>query len=156
MRIEGNQLGEPHVELIVIPMKDQNVVFKATAVLDFSDFDRLVPEPKMPTKHVRGKGEVPNEDSQSYKKLKEDYAKKRIAFMVLKSLQATPGLTWDTVDMENPDTWQNYEEELKKAGLGEYARAFVLKGVIQANHLDEERLTEARESFLAEKSQPQD
>jgi len=68
--------------------------------------------------------------------------------MMIKSLAATEGLEWENVDIKDPGTWKNVESELIDT-FTVFAQQRIMKGVMQANGLDESMLEQARESFLA-------
>jgi len=72
---------------------------------------------------------------------------RRIAYIVVHSLRPSE-IEWDTVQLDNPSTWGNWETELKNAGLSEIECSRVLGLVLEANCLDEAKLRKARELFL--------
>jgi hypothetical protein len=51
--------------------------------------------------------------------------------------------------MSDPNTWINFDKELKDSGLSEIERIRIVNAVMTANCLNESKLDEARESFLA-------
>lgn len=152
MKIAGKKIEGPNIETIVIPRGndlDDAIVFKAASVLDFDEFDALCPRPQAPVKMVKGGKTVPDLTRPSYKASIEDYAKKRIAWIVLKSLEATEELVWEQVNIDDPTTWLKFEEELKAAGFSSVECHRIVNGVMSANCLDESKLDKAREDFLA-------
>ena len=70
--------------------------------------------------------------------------------MILKSLEATEGLEWETVKMDDPETWLNYEKELKDSGLSPIEVGRIVGICMSANGLDERKMEAARDAFLAE------
>lgn len=149
MKIHGRKIQGPNVEYIVFPRPDGDVIFKAQAVLDTKRFDELVPKPKPGKKVVPGKGTIDDFDCVHYKSEVEQYSKKRWAFLVLESLKETDGLEWETVDHNNPNTWPNWEQELKDSGFTETEIQYLQVGISTANSLNQEKLEEARKRFLA-------
>lgn len=81
------------------------------------------------------------------------YGENKTNWMVLKSLEATPEITWETVDKANPQTWGNYNKELEEAGFSEFERQRIIGLVMEANALSDRRIEEARETFLSAASQ---
>jgi len=137
----------PIEEILVLPRGDQQIVFRATGVPDYDEFLKLCPEPKPPGKLVPSEGWVPNKDDPGYKSLKDAYDSKRLAWMVIKSLEPSE-IEWDTVDPDNPSTWLNWDGDLKNAGMTQVECNRVMGLVFQANCLDEAKLAKAREVFV--------
>lgn len=150
MRIAGKKIEGPNVELIAIPRGTGDpIVFRAQAIMDYSTFDKLVPEPKPPVKIMRGGKRVKDTDAPSFKQAQEEFATRRIAWMVIESLKATEGLEWEKIDYDDPTTWHLFEDELRESGFSHIEVQRIIQGVFAANCLDEEKLEAARESFLA-------
>ncbi len=137
----------PTEEFLVIPRGDKQIVFRATGVPNYDEFDALCPEPKAPGKLVPGEGWAPNEDDPAYKDMLKTYSQKRISWMVITSL-APSEIEWDTVKPDNPSTWTQWEKDMKDSGLSQVECNRVQQLVFQANCLDENKLKKARESFL--------
>lgn len=151
MKISGQAIPKPKNEIAVLPRGETTIVFTAKAVLDYSEFDELCPEPT-PTirNYPDGRQEVVRDNS--FTKKQEAWARLRSAWTVLESLKATDGLEWETVDYTKPDTWQNYNDELRKDfSTGEVNE--IMGAVMRANSLDDSRFEEARNVFLAKEQQ---
>lgn len=138
----------PMEELLVLPRGDKEIVFRATGVPDYAEFNALCPEPKAPGKLVAGSGWEPNKDDPDYKSLVDLHNSKRTAWMVINSLIPSK-IEWDTVVVGKPSTWVNWEADMKAAGLSQVECNRVIQLVFQANCLDEDKLKKAREVFLA-------
>ena len=150
MKMMGKKLDRPNREIIAIPRADgEDVVFIAQAILSYEEFDALVPAPKPGIKVLKGGKRVEDFDSPTFKADVKAYSTKRYYWMVLKSLKETPGLEWETVDYADPSTWANYEKELRDSGFSDVECQRILKGVSDANCLNEEKVDEARKRFLA-------
>jgi hypothetical protein len=149
MKIKGREIKGPMEELIILPRPDEPIVFKARAIMDMSEYEKLNPAPK--GKVVKFRSGVTKEDTSSpeYIQAKELHDKTRIAWMVIESLKATDQLEWSTVKYEDPSTWNNWENDFREAGISETEKMRVIEGVMAANGLSEQRIKEARESFLA-------
>jgi len=150
MRIAGKKLSEPNIEILIIPRGGDNedIIFKAKAVLDMDTFDKAYPTPSAPMKIVKGGKKVEDVDSPMFKKKVSDHNRRRIGYLIIKSLEATEGLEWETVDLNNPETWENYEKELRDGGFSNIEIMRIIQCVMRANCLDESRLDEARDRFL--------
>jgi len=113
MKLNGKKIEGPNVEVVVIPRRTGNLVFKAQSVLDYDVFDAVCTTPK-PREIIKPGGERTLAfNEQAYLDAMNKWASKKTDWMVLKSLEATEGLEWETVNMDDPDTWNNYQEELK-------------------------------------------
>lgn len=150
MKITGHTFTGPKTNIIVIPRDEGDIIFKARAILDYKEFDAICEAPKPPVRKKPGetKGTPVFEDPEFQEKL-DDYARKRTNYMILKSLEATEGLEWEKIKLSEPETWHLYEEELAGAFFSEVEVTQIINGVLDANSLDDEKIKEARERFLA-------
>jgi len=159
MKLNGQKLSTMNNQIIIIPRTDGDMIFKAAPVLDMAEFNTLYPEPKPPM--IRRRGESTDSPDMSDKKFKETLEKRSKAYslyMIIKSLMATEGLEFETVDIKNPETYINMEKELEDSGLTSVERGRLFQGVMRANSLDMEYIEEARKRFFAseqQKVQPQ-
>jgi hypothetical protein len=149
MKIAGKQLRGPNVEVLVIPRSAGDIVFKCQAVLDEDEFNKLCPLPKPP--EVIRPGGVKSFDvtDPDFQKLLGEWGEQKTHWLVLKSLEATPDLEWENVKMGDPSTWKNYQEELKSAGFSSPEISRIVRLVSSANGLDQRKIDEATERFLA-------
>lgn len=136
-------------EVIAIPRPDgDDIIFIAEAVLSYEEFDGMCPAPKPPVKLMKGGEKVLDFESPTYKQELAVYSTRRYSWMVLKSLRNTPGLEWETVDYSNPDTWGNFEKELRDSGISDIEQQRILRGITDANCLNEQKVEDARKRFL--------
>lgn len=150
MKLNGVKISGPNVETIVLPRGDGSpIVLRAQAILDMDEFDKLSPVPKPPEKMLPGGIKVPNLEDSYYLAAVEEVGKRRMAYMVVKSLEATPGLEWETVRLSDPSTWLGYRDEFREAGFSEVEVNRITAAVMSANCLSEEKVEEARQRFLA-------
>jgi hypothetical protein len=136
----------PVEELLVLPRGDQRIAFRASGLKDMEEFKKLCPEPEAPRKLTKD-GVVADTEDPDYKTALAGYQKRRMAYIVVHSLLPSQ-IEWDTVQIENPATWANWESDLKNAGISEVECNRVLGLVLEANCLDEAKLKKAREVFL--------
>ncbi len=149
MKLAGQNLGPNEVDVILPRGEDNQIVFKCRAVLDFKEFDSLCPAPKPPVMRTPGKDPEPDLKNKSFVKQMAEYGERRMNWIFLKAVEATDGLVWDTVDMEDPKTWGNYVKEMETVGLSQIEQSRILGGVLEANCLDDRKIEEARKRFLA-------
>lgn len=137
--------------VLVLPRGEDVIVFRACGLKDMSDFDTLCPAPKPPGKLTKD-GYVSNESDPTYQEVLAEWARKRLGYMVVHSL-APSEIEWDTVNVDDPRTWASWDADLKEAGLSQIETNRVLGLVMEANSLDEEKLRQARDSFLRGQAQ---
>ena len=148
MKINGRVATARVAETLVVPRQDGDMVFKAIPVTDFSDFNALCPEPKPPEILRPGGERVSNVEDPSYKAAKLAWADQRTAFMIIKSLAATEGLEFETVNIADSATWGNWRKEMEKVLVNNELN-MLLNIVITANGMSVEKIEEATKSFLA-------
>lgn len=148
MKIAGVDPKSLSTEIIlVLPRGEQNLVFRAKGLPNMDEFTALCPTPKPPGKLTKD-GWVANVNDPTYQQILGEWAKKRLGYMVVKSL--TPSeIEWDTVKEGDPRTWSNWEKDLSAAMLTQVESNRVLALVLEANALDDDKLAKAREVFLA-------
>lgn len=153
MKLNGISVEPPEPKTIVIPHGDQEVVFKAQLVDDFTEFDELCPRPTPPVIRDKEGNERRDISDKDYLQRLNDYSEKRSNWMFLKSLLATEGLEFDIVDMSDPETWNSFDDEFKAAGFSEYQIERIKLLAFQANGMDQKLIDEATERFLAGRAQ---
>lgn len=148
MKLAGKKIKGRNRVIIPIPRPDGNLIFIAEAVPGYEVFEKMVKEPKAPAKQKPDKSMVYDYNDTGYIIQLGVYNKRRIAWLILESLKSTPDLEWETVNMNDPATWENWEKELKAADLNQFEVNRILNGVFEANCLNEGLVQAARESFL--------
>lgn len=155
MKLNGIVFSAPIIKVLPIVRDTETYFFQCQAVTDFDDFDRICPEPVPPCKEVPGVGRVDMLDDPEYK---AQVAKRSLYFtdfLIIKSLEATPGLVWDTVDLNDITTYGNFRRELLEAHLTLVEVSTLIQTAMEANSLDEAKIDKAREDFLTgRRSQP--
>ena len=152
MKIAGKAIAAPKNEICVIPRGDEEIVFEAKAVLDYSEFDELCPEPKPRIKTYPDGRQEEDTDSSKFKKEYADWAAQRSNWLIVESLKATEGLEWDTVSYTDPKSWGNFRKDLQtNFTAGEVNQ--IIGCVMAANSMDEARFEEAKQHFLEKRQQ---
>lgn len=148
MKIAGvDPTTVPSEHILVLPRgNDQTIVFRATGLESMDDFYRLCPIPEPPTM-LKGGRSVPDTENKDYQAAIESHANKREAYLVVRSLEPSQ-IEWDTVKLEKPSTWLNWEADLKTAKFTVIEIRRIHRLVLEANCLDEAKLEEARRLFL--------
>lgn len=150
MKLKGIKPTSANTKIVVIPRGDGNdLVFKVQAVLDMEPFDKLCPAPIPPTIVRKDQSTALDVEDPKYKEKLTTWAKYKNAWMVIESLKATEDLEWETVDRSDPDTWDNYLDELKDFKLAVTEINIIMQAIAEVNGLDEDKIEEARKRFLA-------
>jgi hypothetical protein len=148
MKIRGREISGPNRVTLVLPREDaEDIPIVAQAILDMDEMDKYLVQPKAPAVQKPGGIVEYNFRDRGYIDQLAQYNIKKMAWIILKSLEPSE-IDWDTVDMENPGTWLNYQKELREAGFSEIEVNRICNICMQANALDEAKLEAARQSFL--------
>jgi hypothetical protein len=149
MKLHGQVLDIPNVKIIPI-IRDTGTIYLSTApVKSFDEFLKVCPIPEPPMRELPGGEMKPMVESKEYKAALEERNRQMLHYMIIKSLEATDGLTWDTVDLNDPSTYKNYADELMSAGFTAIEITRIVNAVMQTNSLDEDAIDHARADFLA-------
>lgn len=148
MKVNGKTIAGPNVEILYLPRGEDVLEFRLQAVLDYDDFDLLCPAPVPPVRLMKGGKKVSNPEDPAYKAAIDDYASKRTGWMLIKSISATEGIEFDTITLDNPNTWTNFDNELTSAGFSEIEKMRIVNSIMTANCLNDTKLNEARDTFL--------
>lgn len=149
MQLNGHSVKNDNRELVVIPRSNGHLAFYFQPVLmTEEEYTKLYPLPKAPMIRKPGKPPYPDYNDEEYKKKVLEHQKQRLAHNFLKSIAATPTLTWDTVDLEKPETWVNWDTELDAAGFTQSEKNLLFEGYMKANTLSDEHVAKATQDFL--------
>lgn len=148
MKVGGVQVTPPPEGLLILEREEGSLVFRAksVAIEAWDHFNKICPEPSIPMVLVKGE-KKPNTTDETYQLQCRKLHAKRIAYLCIKSLEPS-NIEWDTVNMDDPDTFEKFEDDLRTAGMTEIEIQKVIQLCVGANSLDEEKLKKARESFL--------
>lgn len=133
---------------------DGFIGFYAQPVWDLTEFHALCPPPENNYTRFTKNGKEKDPEAPAYLEALGKYQAKRWGYVILKSLEPSKdlGVEWENVSLEDPDTWDKVEKELRDS-LGLYEFAKVLSLVDEANAIDEAKLEENAESFFLKLSQ---
>lgn len=150
MKYKGKKLEGLNTDVLVLMKGEERIVFKASAVANYKEFQELCSVPEPPIKILPGGIRENNTSDPAFKAKLNEYAQKKTDYTVVKSLQASDDIEWDNVDIEKPETWKNWRTELEEASFTEVEVLRILQLCTRVNALDDDLLQQARESFLAE------
>jgi hypothetical protein len=137
----------PPEAVLVLPRGETSIVLKARGLPDMDEFYKLCPEPVPPVK-VTKSGREPDLGNQGYVQQVAQHNKQRWGYIVVKSLEPSE-IEWDSVKIDDPASWTNWDADLKSGGFTTTERNRVFALCLEANSLDERKIQQAREVFLA-------
>jgi len=149
MKIGGVAVNGPKKTTLVLPRDEGNLVFYFVAVTDDAEFDKMYPEPEPPvTFNVKLQQNIKQFKDEGY--IAKLVARNKIknAWLMLQSI-APSNIEWDTVKLDDPSTFTNWDEDLRKAGLNLAELNAIYEYFGKANYVTDAMLDEARSSFLA-------
>ena len=153
MKIHGMKVEPPKPITIPIPRINEKgeeyfIEIRIAPVLDFTEFEKICPpvEPKMKT-DPSGVS-TPVFDAE-YKKDMSARIMLQVSWMAIKSLEATEGLEWETVKMDDPSTWEKYPEEMRESGFSYTEISHLVDQITSLSGVNTHNMDEARKRFLA-------
>lgn len=148
LKIGGKVIDGPKQGLLVLPRPDGDIAFKFIAVLDDEEFQKLCPRPNPPKTMKPGVGIIENTEDPKYKAALEARGEFRSDWFFLKSSEPS-GIEWNTVKMDDCNTWAKWREELKEAGFNMQERDRIYVTFLETNTVSDSMVDEARARFLA-------
>lgn len=147
MKLNGTPIQRPDPVTIELYRNSGTIKLQAVAVFDYTEFDRVYPEPPVPTVRKVGQQEAqPNPNDPSYQKKLEQLSRKKTEWTIHKSLtEGTPGLVFEKFDPEDPETW-NVRKELSSV-FTQAEVATIVHKVIGANSPGKDTYADALENF---------
>jgi len=152
MKYKGQKLEGPAEDYIVFPRRDGDIVFCIRAILNYDECDQLDPKPEPPMRLLPGgsKGrQQANVEDPKYKVALDKWAHNRTLYMIIKSLEPSEDVEWETVNISEPASWANVDKELEDAGFTSAEVTMLIRKIMEVNGLDEDKVKNATESFLA-------
>lgn len=148
MKFAGQEINIPNIRTIVIRRPTGEKFEFTLGPADIDKFNEVLPPPKprIMTKAGGEKVELRNESKfKEEEKKHDDY---RSQWVLLESLKYTKELEFETVKEDDPETWQNWREEFKKAGFTFMEIGRIMQEAMLANSITEEAIEEAEKDFL--------
>lgn len=146
MLINGKQINIPFRRTIVIPRVEEDIVFTAIAVSCEDDFNRLCKEPQAPKIYKNNKFDSIDYEDPKYLKDLREHSTKRLDYIIIRSLE---NIQWETVDLEDSDTWKNWRKECSNSGLSDFEIGRLLSEVMDTHNPSEDLIKKMRENFLS-------
>ena len=150
----GDKTLEPFRDIAIIPRGSDNLIFHFQTVLDVDNFEDKHPQPDPPTVTTPDGATTLDRKDPDYLQESVDWINRMYDYTFLKSIEITPDLEWETVDMDNPETWHNFDKELSIFLSRAEINLLIMKSR-EVNGLDERKLEAARADFLSGNSSNQ-
>lgn len=155
-KVQGKKRVNPRTEMFFIPEfyeDGEPLILTLGAVLDFDKFNELVKLPETPTVRKPNGETYKDPDDSDYRKSLFEYWLKKNDYIQIQSVLFTEGFEYEFVNINDPDTWSEFDKDLSGLGLTEVQITFLKNMVSDLNGINERRMEEAREAFFAENNQ---
>ncbi len=147
MKINGKTLNEHRIVKVYLPVTDGAVEFRFRPLKSTENFETVMKRPEPPRMKVPGGGEFANVEARGFKNAVKDWAEKKLDWEFLKCISPTEGLEWTLVDMERPETWKKWRDDLETIfSSSEVDRIFA--GFLEVQYITEDVMEKARATFL--------
>lgn len=146
MKIGGVTVEGVNECVLVLPRPGEDIVLKAKAIENWEEFQKLCPEPK-PNVILTKDGKKDDIDAKEYLQQQEVYAARKMGYLVMKTLEPS-NIEWSEVEVNTPATWIHYESDFLAGNLTQIEINKIADLVMEANQLDDDKLQEARDSFV--------
>lgn len=117
MQFKGSNIPKPSPRICKIFRGKDVLEFVCHPVVDFTEFNRLVPEPKLKVETNIETGAKKPVDVDGYKKATQRRGQLRSHWIVFQSLTMSGDLVFESVVADDPETWANLYDELEKSNL---------------------------------------
>ena len=147
MKIKGRTY-QPKPEHIAFPRGEDHIGFIISPTVDWTEFDNYYPEPQAPWLTEPGKDPIRDLKDTDYL---ADIAKRnesRTAYLIIKSIETTPDLIWDKVDISKKNTWELWKQEFTDLGLKESEITKLVNAIYEMTTVDQRKMDAARDAFL--------
>lgn len=149
MKFNGTRISAPKPVTVKFYREEGELEFVCKAILDFEDFEKLVPEPEPPVFVPTGPNAgVRRKDynNPAYLEAKNKRNKLKARYVFLYSIKDTPNLEFEHLDPLDPDTWDKIEEEFSSFTPQEVSKLY--EAVNSAQMPNGETEEEAMQSFF--------
>lgn len=148
MKVNGKTLDKPRIVKVYLPIANNDAVeFQFRPLRGDEDFEKVLTKPRPKQRMAPGGSVHSNFDDPGYKTAINAWVNKKLDWEFLTSISITEGLEWETVKIEDPETWGNWRADLEKAfGFSEINKVF--EGFMNAQYISEEVMEDARKTFL--------
>lgn len=145
MKINGKEVRGVVEDVLVLPRgKQGDIVLHGRADANPQQFNELCEQPKPPMIQTPA-GNQADITNEGYIAQMEAYGQKRFGYLILKTLYECE---FELLDIEKPQTWGKWDEELTQAGFNEMDKTRIVNFVAAVNSLNERAVESARENFL--------
>lgn len=149
MKLRGQTVEPPKPIPVVIPRDEGDLGFMVYPVMEYAEFEQFCPEPKPPLViRPNDPAGVADPDDPRFRETLNTWAGHKTEYMIIKALTMSGELEFETVKIEDPDTWSGYEDELLQC-FTEREVSVLVDGAITANMPTAARQQQAKERFMS-------
>ena len=147
MLIDGAKINIPFEKDIVIPRPDKDIVLHVAAVPFEDEFKMAYPQPQPPVlKDITGAIIKRDFDDKNYRKKIEEWTIARLDFLVIKSVK---NVEWETVILEDKETWSNWKKECLSSGMTDPEVLRIVNETFEIHNPTQDMVEKMRADFLA-------
>ena len=151
MKINGKQISRVSEKVVPILRGEEEIFLIVKSLEDWDYFNKICPEPNPPrVKKVGEAVSLPDFNDKKYIEAINEYASRKVAYLVIRGLEATKDLVWEKVKISDPTTYKDYIDELLEAGLTDTEVGRIVDAAMEVNGLNEGKIEEAKKRFLAQ------
>lgn len=151
MKLGSRSIAIPTYDVVPIVREGEETFYFKLGPVNLDDFDEYYPEPKVPWIQKPGEPAKSNPDDPTYKEKMEKRGEARTHFMIIQSLAATEDLTWDRVKLDDPETYPEWENELKEANVLDVEIMRLQNAAFKVNGLNETVIEAEKKAFFQRK-----
>lgn len=153
MKYRGKKIEGVPRKIIPVIREDGNIIVIVKGIADYSPFFAICPAPEPPVVRIPGPGNKTrqNYDDKNFQDEWLKWSKKKAAWAAIHCLAETE-FEWETIDLNNPETFENWQTELMSAGFTDAELNRIGLAMSEVNGLNEALIDEARQSFLIEQA----
>lgn len=142
-------------EVLVIPKGNQQFVFEMAPVLSMELFEKKFKKPEPPLLQTPGNKPIIGLDDPEYLAELTTYRNQAWDWRIITSLLATPGLKFETVNLDDPTTFANWSKEFSAAGFSDLEIQHITTKVMDACGMNSSKIEEATQAFLLSREKAQ-
>jgi len=148
LKINGQKLSSINTKTLKFPRPDaEPVIITLAAISNPNLFDEVIPDPEPPMIIAAGGEKVTDFNDKEYIKKSEEKASLYPYWLIITALQATEGLEFEKVKLDDPSTWKEIDDEIFESGFNLGERSEILVWVNRLNGIDQDYVDEARKNF---------
>lgn len=140
MKLNGITLEARYKKTISFKRPDKNIEFTLHSFLGDDDFEKIYPEPEAPWITKPGNEKFQDLDDPDFVEKILERSRASLRYTALKTIQ---DVEWETVDMADPDTWENWMKEMADTGFSSNEIIKLQNYIYEVNGLTDDAVSDA-------------